>query len=69
MSEASPAEQGYEYRRRGEFVDAQKSGPSPDGLHSGTSIHEAIYDKDGDFVKFPEHLFEYSHEVGEWKKV
>lgn len=59
---------GYEYHRRGEF-DTHKSGPSPDGLHSGTSIHESIYDKDGDFVKFPEHIAEYNHDSGQWKRV
>jgi len=57
---------GYEYRRRGEFDGGHTAGGYSS---SGTSIHEAIYNKDGDFVKFPEHIAEYNHESGEWIKV
>ena len=57
----------YDYKRKGEF----------DGGHhtiegyssSGTSIHEAIYGKDGNFIKFPEHIAEYDYEKGEWINV
>ena len=50
----------YMYNRKGEF-STHKS--------SGTSIYETVYDKDGDFVKYPEHIAEYNPDTGEWKNV
>jgi len=51
----------YEYRRKGEFPEGHKS--------SGTSIHIATYDNNGDFIRYPDHIAEYDDKKKEWNKL
>lgn len=60
----------YDYRRSGEFDGRHTAGGySSLAWEGGTaSIHKAVYDDNGEFITYPEHIYEYRSDTGEWKK-